>query len=67
MKNWLIILGATAALAGCDMMTGPAGTDAVDTPEAAMAAPATAPADATDTAPGARNGNQNQSREQMAQ
>ncbi len=64
MKNWLIILGVTAALAGCETMTGPAATDAVDNPEAAMAAPAST---ATDTTAGNRANNQNQSREQMSQ
>ncbi|MPQ94067.1 MULTISPECIES: hypothetical protein [unclassified Thioclava] len=65
MKNLLIILGVTAALAGCETMTGPAASDMTDE---AMMAPAGTSTDTTDTSGTHTNTNtQDRSREQASQ
>ncbi len=62
MKNLLIILGVTAALAGCETMTGPAASDMTD--EAMMAPAGTS----TDTSGTHTNTNtQDRSRDQASQ
>lgn len=60
MKNLLIILGVTAALAGCETMTGPAATDMTDE---TMMAPAGTSTDTT----GTHTQDQDRSRDQASQ